>query len=150
MIRAATTFDIPRLLDLARAMHAESRFADRYPLAEDKLATMLEGAILSRVWCALVVERDGEVIGGFVGYVSEQWFSRAKVAQDVALFIEPSRRGGMEAVRLIQSFAAWGRDQGAIDIEIGVNTGVQMERTGRLLAAAGFNLVGQLYTKGVV
>ena len=149
MIRNATHDDKPRLMALAQIMHAESRFAEKYPFDTDKVADLLTAAIDSEVHCALVCTDGTDVNGALFGYVAEQYFSRAKVAQDMALFVSPDKRGGIAAVRLCKAFHAWSKTVGAVDCEIAHNTDVQPERFGLLMEASGFHLVGRLFSKGV-
>lgn len=147
MIRPAVIDDLPALLRLAELMHSESRFAGRYPFDHYKARELLDTAIWHPAWVVWVAEKDGELVGGLVGTISEQWFSRELVVQDLAVFVKPDARGGFIAARMVRLFHEWAVDRGAVDCEIGVNTGVHPERTGELLKAAGFEQVGQLYSK---
>lgn len=145
MIRSATIDDLPAMLELGARMHLESRFRDLpYDLAKvaDVLSSLIDGAGL-----VLVAEMHGRVVGGIVGMVVEHWFSRVKVAQDFALFIEPEHRGSMLAVRLLARYEAWAREQGAHAVEMGINTGVHVEQTARLLELRGFSQAAVLMAK---
>lgn len=144
MIRAATIDDIPRMLELGRAMHAESRYAV-LPWNAGKVSHLIGWLIDAPDGLALVAERDGEVIGGFLGSVSEHYFTDARVASDYALFVEPGKRGGIAAARLLEAFTIWARAQDATLTQVGVTTGVNVEATARLFEAAGFAPVGQLF-----
>lgn len=146
MIRDIEDRDFPVLLNLAREMHAESRFAARYPFDPGKVESLLRLGMRSDDWAAWVIEDDGMICGAFLGMVTEQWFSRALVAQDLALFVRPEHRGRMAGMRLVERFKLWARTRGAVDVEVGVNTGVATERTGYLLRACGFRPVGALYS----
>jgi GNAT superfamily N-acetyltransferase len=145
MIRTATPEDLSTILDLAEVMHAESRFKD-LPFSRAKVshifAQLIDGAGL-----VLIAEQDGEVIGAIAGVVIELWFSPTKVAQDFGLFICPEHRGGMHAVRLIKRYIEWAKAQGATAVEMGINTGVQVEQTGKLLHHLGFTQVATLHSK---
>lgn len=143
MIRPATEEDIPRLVELGRMMHAESRYAGL-----DYAATKVD-ALLRRLMTDgfLIVAQQGErLVGGFAGMISEHWFSHDLVAADLALFIEPDARGGMTAPRLVKAFVTWAKARGASVIDIGVNTGVHTEETGMLLERLGGRLCGHLYS----
>lgn len=147
MIRRATQDDLPRLLELAAAMHAESRFRI-YRFVPEKVSVLLEQAIGGQLpSVVLVAERDGAVVGGIVGLCTEQWFSDQLVAQDLAIFMEPRHRGGMAAARLIGAFVEWATEQGAVTTELGINTGVEVERTALLYGRLGLRLTAHLYVK---
>lgn len=146
MIRDMTGADIPEVLKLARLMHDESRFSGVFPFDEHKVHGILAHAIESEAFAAWVADDGDELAGGFVGLATEQWFSTAIVAQDLAMFVRPERRGACVGVQFVERFKAWARDQGAVAVEIGVNTGVAPGRTGAMLKACGLIEVGTLYS----
>ena len=92
MIRQATREDIPHMIDLGAQMHAESRFSvlgyDR-----EKVAALFSH-LLDTDQFIEVIERDGVLIGGFAGFVTEHWASKDLVSYDCGLFISPDHRGG--------------------------------------------------------
>lgn len=142
MIRRATLADIPELLALGRRMHAESWYA-YLPYDDDKIATVLEN-VMAHGFVA-VSEVDGEIHGGMVGAISAFWFCRELMAHDLALFVEPTRRGGIAAARLVQAFIGWAHDHGAREISLACSTGVRIEETGDLFRAMGLRHVGGIY-----
>lgn len=144
MIRPATPADIPQMLALGEAMHAESRYA-RMAWCTPKVCGLLDMLIASDDGLVLVAERGGEIVGGFMGMVSEHYFSRDKVATDFALFIAPDRRGGIAASRLLQAYREWAQARGAVSVQLGVTTGVNTEDTARLFERCGFERVGVLF-----
>lgn len=143
MIRQATREDIPHMIDLGAQMHAESRFSvlgyDR-----EKVAALFSH-LLDTDQFIEVIERDGVLIGGFAGFVTEHWASKDLVSYDCGLFISPDHRGGGDAARLIKRFREWAVSRGAKMVTLGVNTGVHPERTARLMEAVGFEQIGYLY-----
>jgi GNAT superfamily N-acetyltransferase len=148
VIRKATVDDLPCFMRLAAEMHRESRFRD-WSFDEGKVGTLFLKMVQdpdSFVWVAC---EDDVVIGGLVGMVYEQWFSTERVAQDLGLFLHPAHRGGLNALRLVKAFKAWATEQGARDCELGVNTGVEPQRTGAFLQCLGFREVAQLYSMEV-
>lgn len=144
MIRPATHDDIDRLVILGEEMHVESRFA-RLPLDVDKVKALFAHLIESPDGLLIVADKDGEVIGGFAGYVSEHYFARTKVAADFGLFISRQDRGGMTAARLLKAYATWAKERGAVMIQAGITTGVHVEESTRLYQALGFRQVGALF-----
>lgn len=145
MIRPATLIDVPRLVELAEQMHGESRFAS-LAFDADKMAATL-AALAGGAGCLLVAEHDGQIIGGFAGWCAEHFFSREKTAGDFGLFVQPDRRGGIAAARLLQAFVAWAREQGVADqwIQAGITTGVHIEATTRLYRSIGFAPIGTVF-----
>lgn len=143
MIRAATPADIPTMLQLGEAMHAESRYA-RHPWNTAKVEALIAGLIESPDGLALVAERDGALIGGFLGSVDEHYFTNARQACDFALFVSPDRRGALTGKQLLAAYVAWARERGADMIQLGITTGVKTEATTMLAEACGFERVGAL------
>ncbi|XMB47398.1 GNAT family N-acetyltransferase [Pseudomonas fluorescens] len=91
-----------------------------------------------------VAEVRGEVVGGMAGGVIDQWFSNDLIAYDYSLFVEPSKRNGVIAVRLIQTFKEWAKLKGAKQIYMGIGTGVSVEGTTRLYESQGLRNIGPL------
>jgi len=145
VIRHATEKDLPALAALGEVMHTESRFRS-ISFVPEKLEATLR-AVMSGAGCVLVAERDGKLIGGFAGIAMEYFFSTEKMAADLALFIEPGRRGGIVAAALVRAFEDWARDAGAKGLELGVSTGVHPEKTGALYERLGFARQGALFVK---
>jgi hypothetical protein len=130
-------------------MHAESRFRI-YQFAEQKVRDMLAGLIGSpdTALVSVAIDRNtGEIAGGIAALCVEQWFSAGKVAQDVALFVDQDKRGGIAAASLIDEFIVWAREMGAVTAELGINTGVRIERTALLFERMGLARAAYLYVK---
>lgn len=144
MIRKATHADLPRLLELGAMMHAESRFRVLRWNA-DKMGGLLSDLIHGEHGCVLVSEKGGVIVGGFVGVLLPHWCSDDRVANDLALFVDPEHRGGTSAARLVRAFVKWARENGAAMVTAGVSTGIHAEQTGKLFEALGGVCVGGLY-----
>lgn len=143
MIRTATEQDLPVLIALGESMHQESRFRSILFVPE-KLEITLR-SLMQSGGCVLVAEQSGKIVGGFAGGVCEYFFSNEKMAGDLALFVDPDRRGGIIAAALIKRFIEWSRDSGVKNVELGVSTGVHPEATGALFERLGFARQGGLY-----
>lgn len=144
MIRPATITDIPRLLVLGEAMHRESPKFSAAAWSAGKVGELLESLILDPDGLVLVAEVDGELVGGFLGVISEHFFSHDRFAQDFALFVASDRRGAYAGKRLLEGFKAWAQAKG-VPAELGISTMVNVEQTGRLFEACGFERYGYLY-----
>lgn len=146
MIRHATHADIATMLELGEAMHDESRFVS-VAWNTEKVGRLITWLIDTDDGLALVAERDGVIVGGFLGVVTEHYFSTDKMAQDFALFVSPDRRGGLAGAQMLTHFIKWARARGVPDewIQVGVTTGVDIEKTSRLCKAVGFQPAGYLF-----
>jgi ribosomal protein S18 acetylase RimI-like enzyme len=144
MIRNATEDDVYALVTLAFAMHGESRFSV-LSFDADKLTILFINLLASEDGCLFVAEKNGEIVGGFAGWVAEHYFSRDKIASDFGLFIKPEHRGGMTAPKLLRAFVAWAKSKGARMTQAGISTGVNIESSRKLYEAIGFHEVGSLF-----
>lgn len=142
MIRPATHADIPRLVELGAIMHVTTSYKDRVYLPEKTGAFI--GSLIDGLGVMFVSEVDGVLVGGLAGAVTEQWFNNDLIAYEYCLFVEPSRRQGLIAVRLVLAFQEWARLKGAKEIHMGVTTGVNTNGTARLYARLGFKYDGPL------
>jgi len=142
MIRPAKHSDVPRLIELGTLLHATSSYSTMN-FCPDKSAAFLH-ELINGPGVVFVAEVRGEVVGGMAGAVTEQWFSNDLIAYDYSIFVEPSKRNGVIAVRLIQTFKEWARIKGAKQIYMGIGTGVSVEGTTRLYESQGLRNIGPL------
>lgn len=145
-VRFATHADIPTMIEMARALHAESPRYSRLSFAPEKLerlALHLMGTLSTGMQGALLVaEHEGEVAGMFVGFVAEQFFGYDKVASDYTFYVKPEYRGSSAAVRLLSAFERWAVEQGAVDILPGVSTCINTDQTRRFYEKRGYEVYG--------
>lgn len=142
MIRPAIHSDVPRLVELAILLHATSDYSKK-SFCSDKTGAFLH-TLINGQGVIFVSEMDGEVIGGLAGAVIDQWFSNDLIAYDYSLFTDPSTRSGVTAKRLLRTFKEWARIKGAVEIYMGIGTGVNVEGTTRLYESEGFHQIGPL------
>lgn len=146
MIRQAKKEDIPCLLELGEAMHAGSRFRD-ISFSHEKVTRLLDWLVAGD-GCLLVAERDGEIIGGFAGGLTQYYFSEETMATDLALFISQDRRGGIAAVSLVRAFIEWAHLNGAREVLLGTNYG-EDSPANELYRRIGLKRVGNLFSSEV-
>lgn len=146
MIRPATPADLPALLALGAAMHAESPEYSVEPFEPDVLEATLREVLAEGG--ALVAEGPGgQLVGGVLGYTTTRFFNRRLVGSELGVFLRPEHRGGTAAVRLVRALERWSTSQGAQQQRLGVTTGVHTDRTRQLYEALGYRLVGVLLAK---
>ncbi|QXI40437.1 GNAT family N-acetyltransferase [Pseudomonas xantholysinigenes] len=143
MIRAATHDDIPRLVELGTLLHHTSSYAGT-SFNPDKVGSFL-GQLIDGLGVVFAAEVDGQVVGGFAGAITEQWFSDDLLAYDYSIFIEPGKRHGIIALKLILAFQNWATAKGVKEIHMGITTGMNVEGTSRLYKRLGFEYVGPLF-----
>lgn len=121
MIRNAKKEDIFELTKMAMAMHKESDFNDvpfNFRFTYDFLSFTLE----DEDCCVFVLEKEGQIVGAFLGGVTPFFFSSKLKAYDTALFVLPEHRGGSAALKLLRQFETWAIEKGALKIYVSVST----------------------------
>ncbi|QXG34033.1 GNAT family N-acetyltransferase [Pseudomonas viridiflava] len=145
MIRPATHEDTPALVELGALLHQISSYSSMaYNPA--KAAQFLD-ALIDGLGVVFVAVVDGEVVGGFAGAVTEQWFSDDLIAYDYSFFVDPARRQGLLSRKLALAFQEWARIKGAKQLHMGVGTGLHVEATTRFYESLGLKHFGPLMMK---
>ncbi|NMY20830.1 GNAT family N-acetyltransferase [Pseudomonas sp. WS 5410] len=144
MIRAAKHSDVPRLIELGTMLHDISSYS-ALAFSPEKSAAFLHELINGHNGVVFVAEINGEVVGGMAGGIVDQWFSEETIAYDYSVFIEPSRRSGFTARRLILAFVEWARIRGARHVQLGIGTKLNVEGTSKLYQSLGFEVFAPLF-----
>lgn len=145
MVRDATPDDVQAMVRLGQAMHAESRYA-AFNFDPIKLASEIEALIEQEDGFALVAERNGEVVGAFIGYVGTHYFGNDRVAMDLALIVAPSERASMLGVQLVKRYIQQAKAKGVADIVLSNSTGVDSNRVADLFERLGFQRQGFVFS----
>jgi GNAT superfamily N-acetyltransferase len=142
VIRRATPADICAIVELGRAMHAESPTHSRLSFSDARV-TQLVASMIARPLTALVLvsENDGAIDAGALAHIEPHWYSEDLVAQELAVYVAPNKRGTLRAARLVASIDAWARAMGAKLLQAGCTTGVAVNRTIELYEHLGFSRV---------
>lgn len=148
-IRRATESDVPTMLDMAQAMHAESPRFRHLDFSQEKTTAFLHELIASPQAVALVAVREGKLVGMIGGCINEHFFGYDKVAYDFGLYVIPEYRGTILAVRFVHLFEEWAEVQGAKDVIFGISTEVKAEGVSKLLMTLGFDRSGYLMRKEI-
>jgi L-amino acid N-acyltransferase YncA len=109
-VRRATFADIPEMLAMGKAAHAQSESAY---LPFDEAGAKILGAqcMTSKTLCAFVAEHDGKIVGLVLGQEQEFPYLKAKFATDVAFYAQHPGAGR----RLLRRFIEWARLERKVD-----------------------------------
>lgn len=144
-IRNAEQEDIATLVELSYVMFKESQFA-QYQFNPMKMEALWANMINApTVGICLVAEVDGEVVGGFLGAVTEHFFGDCTYAADMGLFVHPDHRKGKVGILLLQGYLAAAKALDADEIVIGNSTGLEFERIAALFESVGFRKYGYVF-----
>ena len=147
-VRFYEAADFERVYGLAQQMHDESAFRV-FPFQEEKAHTIAKMCIERDDFLMLVAERDQKIVGFFLGFRAEHFFSDATYASDLALYVDPPHRGSSAAVRLMATFEGWARHHRCAEMRIGAAAQINPAVADRLFKGLGFQPAGQLYTKTI-
>jgi len=141
MIRQATLADMPELLRMGRALVEEGRFRS-FGFIEAKSRAMFE-SLIGGAGVVFVNERDGLLIGAMACGRSEDWFSDIPLTFDYGVFVWPEHRGTFGGFSLMRAYVDWAKSLApVVNINIGVTSGIDEERTVKLYALLGLKRVG--------
>lgn len=138
--------NLDRLVELGRMMHAESVYAS-LPYEPEYVRRYIASAITDLTYCPLIAEADGEIVGFFCGQISQTFFGPALIASDHVLFVLQAHRGTRAALGLLAEFQAWAKKNGAVQIFMGITTGVDEWRTAQFYDRCGFQITGRVMKK---
>tara|TARA_E500000081_G_scaffold69822_1_gene71846 strand:- start:2604 stop:3068 length:465 start_codon:yes stop_codon:yes gene_type:complete len=148
-VRYATRDDINEGVALGKKMWAESEYKE---VEWDTEKTRLFVANLmdaDNSFSAVAVDDEDKIMGFYLGYLTDFFFSHGKVACDYVWFVDPSKRGGIAGIKLFKFFEKWAKDNGASEIRPMISTGVMIDKTKTLLEHLGYNHVGYTFVKQI-
>jgi GNAT superfamily N-acetyltransferase len=151
-IRLATIDDLPALVEGGSRVHALTRFKS-IPFSAQKTAESFAALIRHKngKYVFLVAENSaGKVVGCLIGVVEQPLFADVFIGTVMYIVVLPESRMGGYAVRLIRAFELWAKNRNAVDIQIGSNSGVAMDKAAELLGKLRYEKVGENFVKGIV
>ncbi len=149
-IRFATLADIAVCVELGYRIHRSTRLS-RFPYEREVVEKNLRSLIITgqqhrRSHCLLLAEDlDGVVVGALIGCIESHLFSSRPIANLLAYGVVPGHRMSGAAVRLLKSFVEWAKRRGVDEVNIGVNSGIAIDRTDRFMKKMGFAKTGGNY-----
>jgi GNAT superfamily N-acetyltransferase len=152
-VRAATEADIPAIIEMGRALHAESPRYSRMSFAAEKIDALARSLIVGTLVSdapggVLVAEKNGQIVGMMAGFVSAPFFSHDKIASDYTFYVKPEhRKTGRIALKLVRAFEAWAIAAGAADIVPGTSTEIDADSTRRFYEKLGYKHYGHAMIK---
>lgn len=147
-IRNAISTDISPLIQFGYLIHAESKFST-LDFDPDKVRKSLESIVESKkgTHCCFIAENtERQLIGVFIGCVEEYFFSQSLMAHSILIYVHPKWRGSSAAIKFIHAFRKWALNRRALEMCIGVASGVTIGRTDRFLKRLGFSVTGGNYS----
>lgn len=143
MIRTGKFKDINGMIRVCHLAHEES-VSMHVPIDEAELRKTLQVIVNSREHCCFVTEIDGQIEGLMLGVSNPLWYSRKKQAAD--LFLYTTEKGRGTGHLLMRRYISWAKRQpGVKEIMIGINSGIDYERTIELYKRMGATQIGAMF-----
>lgn len=149
-IRFAQLSDIPACIELGRQLHQMTRFSI-HAFQPDRISTNLQSLIevgqnQKRSHCLLLAENSGaQLTGCLLACIERHIFSDQPIASVITFGVLPQNRMGGTALKLLDAFKKWALNRGEFEINAGVNSGLQIDKTDRLMKRLGFEVTGGNY-----
>ncbi len=147
MIRKLKSSDIAEVMILAKAMHEESPFYNRYPFSEEKIVRLYEVFLQNPEWLCVVAELNEKIIGFLAVTIVPTFFGDARFVEDISFYVEPKYRGTSAALRLVRFVEEWAIMNEVAAIRVGITTGTNPKTAGSFFVRLGYEESGRLYTK---
>jgi GNAT superfamily N-acetyltransferase len=145
-VRRADLGDVGGLVELGRLMCEESPVFSKYTPDWKKQYKTFGEMVLHPGYLVLVADDMSAML---IAHASEMlWFTDKIVVEDL-FFVKREFRGTSRAVKLLMELTAWAKEQGAVEIQIGISTEVNVERTIGFYEKMGFRVSGAMMKKGV-
>lgn len=147
--RFAELADLPAMVALGRQMHVQSRYGWMQYRAS-QVWKYLETTIPSKQCCVIVAlattATEAAVCGVLVATARQFPFSFDFVAQVDYLYLVPSQRGTLTAMKMLTAFKRWANNREVTEILIPNNFGTGQAYTDKLFTKLGMTAVGNMHT----
>ena len=141
--------DFPQINDLGKWVQENSNFKECGWSEGKAYGYVKDGSNPSSDTFMLVAEEEGELIGFFLGTVTECFFSEKRIAQDLGMLFKPDKRKGIGSSidQIISRFCLWAETKDVVATCVGITSGIAGEGYQKLLECHDFKQVGVLLKK---
>ena len=150
-IRFAKVEDIPPLVEAGRRMHALTRFRQLHydePRVARAFADLIRHGVGKYVFF-VAEDSAGSIVGALIGVLEQHLFSDQLTASVMHYDVLPEVRMGGYGVRLLKAFERWAANRKVVEIGLGINSGVDLDRMSRFAVRMGYQKIGENFVKGV-
>jgi len=148
MIRLANPSDEDDILVMARDFAAFAPHQESISATDDELRDTIRWFMQNATM--FVADKDGSVVGMLVALLSPVWYApRFTMATELAWWVNPKHRRGLVAIRLLQAFESWARDNGATIVNM---SNLQTNNAGEvsaILNRLGYSVSEQTHSKRI-
>lgn len=150
-VKPPTMRDIPSIVSMAKSFQQNSFFKD-CGFDESKVHDIILKCMDPKSPYFMAVGLDDEkVMGAFCGNVTEYFFSKERIATDLAIYVNPEdRRLSLKFLnQAVQQFEDWAKQWGAQEVCIAPASGAYSPAFEKYLEKKNFKKVGFITKKGI-
>jgi len=150
-VRPADLDDVEHMMPFVYELKNESPYYCKIEVSIDKIIDCLISCVMRDDFILAVAEdSDNCIIGGLAGFTNSYWFSDELVAGDFSFFVTKKKRGFFAARKLVKFYVEWAKQKGVKphNIQMGITTSVNPDRTAMLLKKFGFTSFGEIFVYG--
>lgn len=151
VIRPPVAEDYEQLNEMGRWFQENSAYKD-CGWSERKCASMILSSMSdSSTQFMRVAEEDGQIIGMFIGIVTEYFFSEERIAMEQVVFFSPDKRKniGKYLIKMFRQFEEWAIAKGAREVCVGITSGIAGDGYEKLIKRVGYISAGSIYKREV-
>lgn len=150
MIREATRFDIPEIIDIGRELYNAAPTHNFLYNWNDKRALVAAESYIKDPDKLLLIDIEkGFIKGFFVAHLGQPLATTEIIAVDVMMYIRPEYQGSFTVIKFIKYYEKWAKDNGAKHIQLSVSSGLKQDRTLSIYSYMGYKPECVTYVKGV-
>ena len=148
-VRFADESDIPHMVELGRMFFDSTILPFVTEYDDESMAATMKTLIDGVTGTILVLEKDGEIVGGIGGYTTPAYFNKnATFGQQVFWFVHPDYRS-RRSLLLLDTFGAWCKNMGATMIWSGAKQNESYSGMKKVLNRKGYQELETVFVKGV-
>jgi GNAT superfamily N-acetyltransferase len=93
-----------------------------------------------------VALKNNQIVGYAPCFINRYTFSKDVYASDVTFFVKKEHRGSFVGKKLIEAMRTFAIEKGAKELFLTINSGVEVERTEKMLSRLGAEKIGSAMT----
>lgn len=135
-VRSLEVFELPVCLPFGEAFFRELALPGTFN--PDAFLKHWQTFLTSYPATILVLEEQGQVIGGIGGLATADVYTGELVAHEFFWYIDQAHRGGTGAFRLLRAFKAWAQEHGATRLRLSHMLGLNEDKLEAMYRHLGF------------
>lgn len=154
IIRTPRPNELDEMADLGQVMWSEGVFTvtddyDKAAALDFGIHALTEHMAGGDFYMSIAKENeDGPIIGMVIGQAVPYFFAPSKrMIVDHLIYVREDKRGTLAAYRLLKDFEKWGSTKNALEMSLGVSTGIHPEKTHDFYTRMGYTHTGGIYKK---